>query len=416
MAKPRQEIERLRERISNGERDIDSKDDCKALLEFSDTLDLLREEYGNYRHLKLLRHCTRMAEHVGGLAKAVEDREAAEDIVRWIHATYDNEETNQDYRVALRVFGKRITGSDEPPESMEWISTMTSRDYNPAPDPAQMLNWESDVKPMIDGARNPRDAALIAVQFDAGLRGYSELYELRMKNVSDGDNGLLLRVDGKTGQRTVSLIPSVPYLQKWLTEHPEPDDPEAPLWSKLDSPERYSYQRFLQCFKESAARVNVTKPVTPTNFRKSNATWLARRGANAALIEDRQGRSRGSKAVARYVARFGEDAEAQYAKLHGIEVDEKELEDRTPIECPRCTRDTPQDEPECIWCGQSIRYDAIEDIRAEKRELRNAALRLAKANPSLLDDIQTASDLQVVFEDNPKLFEEAQKFVDSLSG
>jgi hypothetical protein len=35
---------------------------------------------------------------------------------------------------------------------------------------------------------------------------------------------------------------------------------------------------------------------------------------NAALIEDRQGRDRGSKAVTRYVAQFGDEAEAQYAE------------------------------------------------------------------------------------------------------
>jgi len=64
MADPGSQIETLRERIE--ESDEISDDDRDALLEFSDELYLLQTEYGDHRHLKLLRHCTRMAEHVGG--------------------------------------------------------------------------------------------------------------------------------------------------------------------------------------------------------------------------------------------------------------------------------------------------------------------------------------------------------------
>ncbi|HMB50119.1 MAG TPA: site-specific integrase, partial [Natronoarchaeum rubrum] len=109
MADPRSQIETLRDRLDAGERDIVDQEDVDILLEFSDQLDLLSSEYSDHRHLKLLRHCTRMAEEVGGLADALDDRDAAEEIVRWIHRTYDNEETNRDYRVALRMFGKHLT-------------------------------------------------------------------------------------------------------------------------------------------------------------------------------------------------------------------------------------------------------------------------------------------------------------------
>jgi integrase len=415
MGDPRNEIETLKDRIQSGEREV-SDDDREVLIEFSRRLDLLREEYSDHRHLKLLRHTTRIAENVGGLADALDSREATEEIVRWIHSTYDNEETNRDYRVALRVFGRRVSDGDDedPPESIAWVSSKTSRSYDPAPDPADMLAWEEDVKPMIEEARNPRDKALVAVQFDAGLRG-GELYNLTVGDVSDSQYGMRVRVDGKTGQRSVDLIPSVPYLQRWLSEHPAGDDPDTFLWSKLNSPDRYSYQRFLQCFKEAGANAGVEKPVTPTNFRKSNATWLARQGQNAALIEDRQGRSRGSKAVARYVARFGDDAEAQYARFHGKEVEEDERDDLAPVECPRCGRDTPVDEDFCQWCYQALDYEGASELRGEQREVRKAALRFIKSNPELLDEIEAATDLSTLFEENPELHEDARAFADALS-
>lgn len=93
------------------------------LIEFSNQLFLLATEYSDHRHEKLLRHCTRMPEEVGGLADALDERNVVEDIVRWINRSYDNEETNRHYRVALRVFGKRVAPettheSEHPPDAI----------------------------------------------------------------------------------------------------------------------------------------------------------------------------------------------------------------------------------------------------------------------------------------------------------
>ncbi|PSQ17360.1 hypothetical protein BRD00_07865 [Halobacteriales archaeon QS_8_69_26] len=65
-------------------------DDTEALIRFSDELDLLQSEYSDHRHIKLLRHCTRISEEVGGLADALEDENAARDALRWINATYED--------------------------------------------------------------------------------------------------------------------------------------------------------------------------------------------------------------------------------------------------------------------------------------------------------------------------------------
>jgi hypothetical protein len=173
---PERQLENLHERIETSE-DL-SEEDCEILQGFSDRLVLLKSEYSSQRHEKLLRHCTIAAEEVGGLAESLEDRDAAEDLVLWINRNYDNEETNKDYRIALRMFGKRIaeTGMDIPttdngvPESLAWIPTTTSRNYKPQPDPADMLDWEDDVRPMIDETMNARDAALLAVAWDSGVR------------------------------------------------------------------------------------------------------------------------------------------------------------------------------------------------------------------------------------------------------
>ena len=57
---------------------------------------------------------------------------------------------------------------------------------------------------------------------------------LHALNDVESGHGFQLTFQGKTGQRTVTLIPSVPYLQQWLSDHPARDDPDASLWCKLD--------------------------------------------------------------------------------------------------------------------------------------------------------------------------------------
>ena len=374
---PKRAIETLRRKLEAGTRGGDDTD-RDLLLEFSDELRLRREEYGHYRHEKLLRHTVRMSEHAdSSLHESLlenageaadedfyEAKDAAKDIVGWIHDTYDiddgSQETNSDYRNAFRAFAKHVTRGDEIPETHSWISTQTTRDYNPEPDEADMLRLEDDVEPMIEAARNPRDKALIALQFEGGFRG-GELYDMTVGAITDAEHGLKVRVDGKRGEHDVHLIFATSYVTKWLAEHP--GDTDDYLWSRLHSPEQISYQRFLQCFRESADRADIDKPVTPTNFRKSNAYWLSQREKSQAFIEDRQGRARGSPVITRYIAKFsGETQQKQYAAMHGLEVEEESTKEVAPVICPRCSEPTPREKDFCIHCNQSLALEVKELI------------------------------------------------------
>lgn len=355
------ELERLRTRIRESE--LLSDDDRENLLAFSRQLAVLSTEYSDKRHVKLLRHCTIMGEKVGGLTDALAERDAAERLVEYANS-YPSVETQRDYRVALRMFGMRVLKRDPdnegPPESLVWIKTGLPRNHDPTPSRGEMLDYDEDVRPMIDhGARNFREKALFAVQYEGGFRG-QELYDITVGDVVDAEEGIYINVSGKNGSREVLLIAdAVAYLSDWLEhEHPASNDPAAPLWSKLDAPERASYQTFLKYFKRAASRVGVEKAVTPTNFRKSNAYDLARRGFNAALIEDRQGRKRGSVAVARYIAQFGREADEQYLSGHGVDVDVDPADDPRPVECVRCGHETPRHRDRCSNCR--LPFNALE--------------------------------------------------------
>jgi integrase len=358
---PATQLDTLIERIETSEAIDDA--DREHLLAFDRRLSLLAQEYSTYRHLKLLRHLTIIAESCPGgqLAAALDDRDACEAIVAWINSEYENAETNRDYRSALRVFAKRVTDGDDPPETVDWVPTGTSSDYDPTPDPRQMLRWEDDVKPMLSEANYARNAAMIALQFDAGLRG-GEFKELDVGDIQNHRHGLQVTVDGKQGQRSVLLIPSVPYVSRWLEDHPGGDDRNAPLWSKLNRPEEITDRMLYDVFEQCAERAGVDRPVTLTNFRKSSAAFLASRNLSQAHIEDHHGWVRGSDAAARYIAVFGEATERELARLHGKDVSDEEPEDIAPIECPTCERENAHDASLCDRCGQALDQQAAAQL------------------------------------------------------
>lgn len=397
-----------------------SEDDAEVLLEFSRQLDLLKSKYTDYRHLKLLRHCVIMAEQVGGLADALESRDAAEEIVVWINRERAppefSEETNQDYRVALRIFGKRVLkmADDEMPDSLAWVPTGTSNSYDPSPSRADMLDWEEAKRMADEGTTNKRDKALITVAHELGPRG-QEMHEIRMGQVNDADHGIQIVLDGKQGEHSVTLINSTPYLQQWLSEHPAPDDDEAYLWCNLDDAyDNASYQTFLGRFKEAGRRADIDKPVTPTNFRKSNTYWLAKQGANESFINERQGRTPTSDHARRYIAAFGpENENNQYAELQGLDVETEKTEDRTPLTCPRCDKETPRDEPFCVWCHQAMEPDAVDELEKEESKQRRELLRLAKENPELLDAVEDIEPLIETLGGDAEVINTAKDFVEA---
>jgi integrase len=370
MPRDEQGIEALRDRLHDNEAISDADRDVIERLD--NYLEPRRpQEFSAARHMKLLRSTIIIAERHGGLAAALEDRDAAEDLKAWIDDSYTNEESNRDMRAVVNRVGAIVTGGptdDEPPDSIAWIPTTYSNNYDKTPDPRDILLWEEDVKPMLRVAQNARDRALVAVAFDAGLRG-GELKTLERRDVQDHDHGMQLTVEGKQGRRSVLLVPAVEYLTEWLAAHPGSDGSD-PLWSTLGRPEGISDKMFYKTLQTLADRADVDKPVTPTNFRKSSAAYLARRNVNQAHIEDHHGWVRGSDAAARYVQVFGEDTDREIARAHGVDVARAD-EPPTPEArtCPRCSATVAPHEGFCGECRQALDRHSHAVIQRTKREI-----------------------------------------------
>lgn len=390
----RQSIETLQAKLDSGERGP-APAARDRLLEASREYDLLGNS--DSRHEKLLRSWVIMSESTERLCAAVDDKAAAKDVVEWIHATYDNEESNRDYRTALRMFGRVLTAGDDVPEPLSWVPSGTSSDYQPTPSPGDMYQWDEHIQPMLNACENTRDKALIALAWDAGPRA-GELETLTVGDVSDHEYGLKVSVDGKRGQRSITLIPSVPHVNRWLADHPAGDDPSAPLWSQLSSCERISYRMLLKALESAADRADMRPPakVTPTQLRKSSASYLATRGVSQAYLEDHHGWTRGSDKAARYIAVFDDAREREIASAHGVEVEADEPEPTGPVTCPRCDRETPRERSACMWCGQALEPEAAEAMQQFEELLMAAISRFP-------EDVDNYIDFKAVYDEFPPL-------------
>ena len=161
------------------------------------------------------------------------------------------------------------------PEKVAWIKPRHNN--RKARLPEELLTKE-DIDKLVDATSSVRDKALISMLYDSGCR-IGELLTIRIKHATLDSNGAVIMVDGKTGQRRVRIIHSVPRLLNWLNHHPARTDPEAFLFVSIGS-KNYSkqlcYESVSNMLKEVAQKADIRKRVNPHLFRHSRATFLAK--------------------------------------------------------------------------------------------------------------------------------------------
>jgi len=392
MSKLPPKIQALHTRIK--ESDALTPEEKDALLQFSSELGV--HNYSTGRRVKLLQHCTMMAgdsqkytpdqlpdpDIVDIIGDTKEAKDNAKEYVSWINSHYDSEESKRDMRVALRMIGGHLTPgdpNDEKPSSVEWISADLPSDYDPVPDKTKMWWWDEHIVPVLDNAKYARNKVAVAVSWDAGPRS-GEFRSLSVGDVADHKYGMEITVDGKQGQRSTTLISSVPYMQRWLEVHPRGDEPEAPLWCDLDTGRDVTYKMKQKMLRKPVERAvengDLKKPSKMgfTRMRKSSASYLARNNVSQHHLERHHGWVENSDEARRYIVVFAEDTAREVARAHGVDVSEDEIDPIGPVECPRCQRETPRDKVQCMWCGQALSPKGVEKIEERRERLFESAL------------------------------------------
>lgn len=325
--------------------------------------DLEAEGLSKGRIFKVLIHTRKHAEELGGRSLADASEDDIKDLVVRVQRRDLAESTKCDYREILKRFFKWLNGGDCPKKA-RWIKTTKKRGNGKLPE--HMLT-EDDVEKLIGAARNPRNRAMIAVEWETGARP-GEFLDMRVGDIEERKHGKKVVVDGKTGPRRLPLVSSVPHLNAWISQHPAGGDPRAPLWCRLDGHprERIDYDYFRKLLREIAGRAGVGKPMRPYQFRHSRATYLANWLTEAQMCEY-FGWVQGSDRPRTYVHLSGRDIDLAYDRMHGFVPRDEGRPTLSPRECPRCGEMNGARGKFCYRCGLPLDFETAVRIQEDEK-------------------------------------------------
>ncbi len=228
--------------------------------------------------------------------------------------------TKSDYKIILKRFYKWLLGDDETaPKIVSWIKIKDSKS-NILP---EELLTEEEVLKLVDTAKFTRDKAFIYLLYESGAR-IGEMLTLKIKHITFGEKISSILVNGKTGQRRIPIIKSVPYLKEWIKEHPFGEDSESSVWCKMirrnqqgrGPKEIPSYSVVRKTLNETFKKSNIGKKSNPHLFRHSRATYLANHLTEAQLKQF-FGWTQASDMASRYVHLSGRDLDSAILNLGG---------------------------------------------------------------------------------------------------
>ena len=239
--------------------------------------------------------------------------------------------------------------------------------------PVSELLREDDVKQLLTACNNQRDRALIMLLWDSAAR-IGELLSLNIRNVELDRYGAIIIVNGKTGMRRLRLVVAVPDIQLLLNQHPQRDDPDAPLFVTSrkydDAPRRLDVRTVQNLLNALSEHADIKKNVHPHAFRHGRLTELVKRGFRESELRIIAGWEDDSKMPATYIHLSGEDVEKKMLANYGIIEDEhiEQQEILKPIECPRCKTKNPHDSMYCSTCSMIISGDLSGDLSGQIKE------------------------------------------------
>ena len=294
-------------------------------------------------------------------------------------------------KTVTKLFFKFLNNGQYP-ECVTWIKSRKSRGGKL---PEELLT-EDDVKNMIRVCTTTRDKAFISMLYESGCR-LGEIISLKLKHVSFDDYGAAIMVDGKTGQRRVRLVSSVPYIRDWINSHPSKDSPESFLWvivrrniENQNFGKHISYVWTQHCITTIAKLAGIKKRVHAHLFRHSRLTELARAGFNDAQLKIFAGWVGSSDMSQIYIHLSGQDLDNALLEINGIKISKKESILK-PRDCARCGEINPSTFSICKRCWFPLDMQTVIELE-EKRKLSDI----------MMDKLMTRQRIKEVMEEEIK--------------
>ncbi|MCK4477037.1 tyrosine-type recombinase/integrase [Candidatus Bathyarchaeota archaeon] len=270
------------------------------------------------------------------------------------------------YVLSLKIFYRwlyKLPQHHYPPQVAQ---LNVRRKKNQAITPSEIITKE-DIATVLKHCSNFKEKAVISCLYESGCRA-TEFLDWRIGDIVFDKRGAVLNVKGKTGERRIRLIESVPHLQQWLETHPNRDEKRAYVWRRNQTQitqTAYMYLRemLLRLFKKA----EIDKPVNPHAFRHSRLTELAKYLSDSKL-KVFAGWTGSSRMAGTYVHLSGADLDEDLLKAAGVEISEKEHASPLMLrKCPRCGFQN-SGSKFCSKCGLPLHPEELISKELEMKE------------------------------------------------
>jgi integrase len=249
---------------------------------------------------------------------------------------------------------------------------------------------------------SPRDRCYHSMAGDSAARPH-ELLKLKIKDVvfkftPDKKQYAEVLVNGKTGNRSLPLINSIPYIKDWINQHPQGGNPSSILLCGFGKSlgrkiriasigkiyENYKHHFFPKLLDnpnvpfedKQKIKVLLNKPWNPYIRRHSALT------EKSALLKEHHlrqfaGWSPRSNMHLKYLHFFGNESNKSLLEAYGIvSKDQKLSNSLRPKQCPNCNEPNKPDSKFCVKCRMVLTYDAYNETLENQKEKQSEVQRL----------------------------------------
>ncbi|MCX8178392.1 MAG: site-specific integrase [Candidatus Aenigmarchaeota archaeon] len=283
---------------------------------------------------------------------------------------------------------------------------------------------KDELSKIIGKCDNTRDKTLLITLFESGAR-ISEILNMNVNDIYfeqiDTPQGkatvCIINVNGKTGQREIMLVESVPLLKEYLLQHPYKDNPKYPLWltySKKNSYQRLSYDAFARQLKKICKRASIQKRIYPHLFRHSAATYYSKILTDQQL-KKRFGWTNDSKMLNIYSHLTQNDVNIRILESMGLVKKENETNPTMVKRCLVCGYENAFDVDFCSRCNNPVSLQGLKRLE-ETRETKEKSLidrieQLERVQKEILDIINSDERIPLLMLENYKKEKNSSRYL-----